>query len=234
MTLKMARLLRLSILTSLLFTAACAFSTTARSTQPSSTTALCAESSTTTFSRRNVMTSSMGLLGLMGGFGSSSNAADNDVSKSTDGEGVTLYKLPSGLKYIELEPGRESAPTPRYGQVCVFSYKAYVKLPTDKEKQQFDSSSSFVTKHGNGRIIAGLDEGLHTMRPGGLRRVIIPPKLGFVQSGLGPLPVYPWDRYKLTNLIDKMVIIYGINFIKSIKLNILSYHYFIIDSTKII
>lgn len=129
-----------------------------------------------------------------------------------------MYKLPSGLKYIELEPGTESALTPRYGQVCVFSYKAYVKLPTDKEKQQFDSSSSFVTKHGNGRIIAGLDEGLHTMRPGGLRRVIIPPKLGFVESGLGPLPVYPWDRYKLSNLIDKMVEQRGGNLVYDIRL----------------
>lgn len=168
-----------------------------------------------------IVASSVGLLG--GAFGSvlvaqADEEAAAPTTKSTDGDGVTLYKTPSGLKYIELELGRESAPTPRYGQLCIFSYKAFLKLPNAKAKEQYDSYTSYITKHGNGRLIAGLDEGLHTMRPGGLRRIIIPPKLGYVQSGMGPLPQYPWDRMKLNSLLDKMVQQQGGNLVFDVRL----------------
>lgn len=169
-------------------------------------------------SRRKLIASSLSFLGLVEGILPSNAADEIQPSQRTDGEGVVMYKTPSGLKYIELEPGRSSESTPRYGQVCIISYKAYLKLPNAKEKQQFDSSGPFVMKHGNGRMISGLDEGLHTMRPGELRRIIIPPKLGFVQSGLGPLPRFPWDRRRLNNLLDKMVQQQGGNLVYDVRL----------------
>jgi hypothetical protein len=43
------------------------------------------------------------------------------------------------------------------------------------------------------------------MKVGGKRRIIIPPKLGFVDSGLGPLPQSPFDRFRLNGLLDKMI-----------------------------
>jgi len=43
------------------------------------------------------------------------------------------------------------------------------------------------------------------MKVGQTRRLIIPPKLGFVQSGLGPLPEQPWQRWTLNNLLDQMI-----------------------------
>ena len=61
-------------------------------------------------------------------------------------------------------------------------------------------------KHGNGRTIPGLDEGLHTMKLGEKRRIIIPPKLGYVGPGvLGPLPASPLGRYKLNKLLEQMI-----------------------------
>jgi hypothetical protein len=123
----------------------------------------------------------------------------------TGEKGVTMYKTASGLKYTELEPGNPSSPPLRYGQLCIISYTAYGKLPNSKEPRKFDTSSNFITKHGNGKMLIGLDEGLHTMKVGGLRRIIIPPKLGFVVSGLGPLPVYPWNRFILNGLLEDMI-----------------------------
>ena len=131
-------------------------------------------------------------------------AAADKGDEQQGGGGFTVVKTPSGLKYIDLQEGTGSSPA--YGNLCSVSYKAYVKLPgNDAKPQPFDQTDAYLIKHGNGRTIAGLDEGLHTMRVGGLRRVIIPPKLGFVDVGLGPLPEMPWDRARLNNLLDQMV-----------------------------
>lgn len=134
---------------------------------------------------------------------------------------TTVFKTPSGLKYIDLVEG--TGPTPKYGQLLSFQYTSYIKLPdtTDnpnQKPQQYDSSNGFVTKHGNGRLIPGLDEGLHTLKVGGVRRLLIPPKLGYVDIGLGPIPQLPWQRWKLNKLLDQMIASQGGTVVMEIKL----------------
>jgi len=142
-------------------------------------------------------------------------ADDEAAAQPAEEDGIAVYKTNSGLKYFELQPG--TGPSPRYGQLCAIQYTGYLKLPTEPRPQKFDSNS-FLIKHGNGRIIAGLDEGLHTMRAGGKRRLIIPPKLGYVQSGLGPIPELPWNRWKLNGLLEKMVDQRGGNLVFEVEL----------------
>ena len=157
--------------------------------------------------------------------------SDAPVTKSTTssdaGEGVTLYKTNSGLKYIEIAEGNPGAKSPPYGQLVSIAYKAYVKLPDIKGQpqklQEFDSSSAYLIKHGNGRTVPGLDEGLHTMKVGGKRRLILPAKLGYVAGGLGPVPVSPFGRNKLNKLLDQMVEVKGGNVVFDVTLrNIIS------------
>jgi FKBP-type peptidyl-prolyl cis-trans isomerase len=158
---------------------------------------------------------------------------NGDTLVSTDKEtGKPIYKTSSGLEYIDLEDGdsggvkqsntNNSKVTPRYGQLVGFSYTGYLMLPKDQsgaaKRQKFASSTGFVTKHGNGKLIAGLDEGLHTMHVGSVRRLIIPPKLGFVASGLGPLPELPWQRWKLNSLLGQMIAQRGGRIVYDIKL----------------
>ena len=134
--------------------------------------------------------------------------------------GVTLYKTKSGLQFIDLVQG--TGATPRYGNFVTISYKAYIKLPDVKgvasKLDEFDSDAAYLVKHGNGRNVPGLDEGLHTMKVGGKRRIIIPPKLGYVTSGIGPIPVGPVGRWKLNNLLDKMVEVKGGNLIFDVEM----------------
>jgi FKBP-type peptidyl-prolyl cis-trans isomerase len=171
-------------------------------------------------SRRDILQhSSLSLLAAALVINPTAASADDDVIPN----GMTPIKTDSGLKYIDLEPGGSAAgysdATPKYGQICVVSYTAYMKLPAGgKEKQKFDSTSGFVIKHGNGKMIAGFDEGIHGMKRGGLRRIIISPKLGFVVSGLGPLPQYPWQRFKLNSLLDEMVAQRGGNLVYDVRL----------------
>lgn len=134
--------------------------------------------------------------------------------------GVTVYKTKSGLQFIDLVEGTGS--TPRYGNFVTIAYKAYVKLPdikgTASKLDEFDSDAAYLVKHGNGRNVPGLDEGLHTMKVGGKRRIIIPPKLGYVTSGIGPIPVGPVGRWKLNHLLDKMVEVKGGNLIFDVEM----------------
>jgi len=147
------------------------------------------------------------------------STADPSPAKSTAPEGgVILYTTKSGLRYINLREG--TGRTPQYGNLCQVSYQAYVKLPGENaELQEYDSDKAYLIKHGNGRIIPGLDEGLHTLAVGGKRRIIIPPKLGYIGPGvLGPLPDSPWGRAKLNRLLDSMIEKRGGNVVVDVEL----------------
>ena len=52
---------------------------------------------------------------------------------------------------------------------------------------QFDSGE-FPFLLGAGQVVPGFDEGVTGMRVGGIRRIIIPPELGYGNQGSGPVP----------------------------------------------
>mmetsp|Transcript_18914 Transcript_18914/g.21675 ORF Transcript_18914/g.21675 Transcript_18914/m.21675 type:complete len:236 (-) Transcript_18914:268-975(-) len=167
--------------------------------------------------RRSFVNDSFGFITTIAGSVALSPAFAADESGQKEVSGVTVYKTKSGLQYIELEKG--SGPSPMYGQLVSITFTAYMQLPNKKEKEKFDSDSSLF-KHGSARMIAGLDEGLHTMKVGGKRRMIIPPKLGFVTGALGPVPQSPLARMKLNQLLDKMVEVRGGNLIYDVELKL--------------
>jgi len=117
------------------------------------------------------------------------------------------FQTKSGLKYFDLKEGTVDV-SPRYGQFVSFHYTGYYRARPDSKLDTFDSSYQspdkipFLHKHGNGRLIRGLDEGLHTMKVGGKRRIIVPKNIGYTEIGLGPLPSEPQNRKKLGNYID--------------------------------
>eukprot|EP00962_Isochrysis_galbana_P020901 scaffold6137_cov147-Isochrysis_galbana.AAC.2 len=114
------------------------------------------------------------------------------------------FATKSGLRYFDFREG--SGPQPRFGQLIRFHYVAYVANDEQTGLKQFDStysrSSPYFTKHGNGFTAQGIEEALHTMRPGGLRRIILPKEISFT-ADKGPVPPNKGGRDVLYAAYDR-------------------------------
>ena len=93
-----------------------------------------------------------------------------------------ITKLPDGLEYVDLKNGKGAMP--KTGQTVTVNYTGKLTNGT-----VFDASSkhggTFDFVIGQGQVIKGWDEGVATMRPGGSRKLIIPPDLGYGAQGAG-------------------------------------------------
>lgn len=92
----------------------------------------------------------------------------------------------SGLRYIDTKQG--AGEKAKAGQNVAVHYTGWLYENGEKGKQ-FDSSRDrgrpFTFPLGGRRVIAGWDEGVAGMRPGGQRTLIIPPELGYGRQGAG-------------------------------------------------
>jgi peptidylprolyl isomerase len=91
----------------------------------------------------------------------------------------------SGLKYVDIVEGQGASPKP--GQIVSVKYTGTLVNGT-----KFDSSydhpggQPITFPIGRARVIPGWDEGLMTMKVGGKRKLIVPPKLGYDTLGKPP------------------------------------------------
>ena len=94
----------------------------------------------------------------------------------------------SGLSYEDTVVGTGATPKP--GQTCFVHYTGWLYVNGAKGKK-FDSSvdrgEPFDFPIGKGAVIKGWDEGVATMKIGGKRTLVIPPKLGYGDRGAGGL-----------------------------------------------
>lgn len=124
-------------------------------------------------------------------------AVSTKASKATeqpvinDANQLKGFQTKSGLKYFDIIAGINGT-SPKYGQLVSFHYTSYYRPAGNGELDEIDSSYStktpFLYKHGNTRVIRGIDEVIHSMNVGSRRRVIIPKALGYTEVGLGPVP----------------------------------------------
>ena len=119
----------------------------------------------------------------------------------TPSEGVIT---PTGLRLFDFRTGE--GPTPRWGQLVRLHYVGYTVSSSGGELEIFDSSyqrkDPYFTKHGNGQTVRGVEEALHSMRPGGRRRVIIPAGQMSYITDKGPVPPGPQARTKMYKAVN--------------------------------
>lgn len=88
----------------------------------------------------------------------------------------------SGLQYIDFKIG--DGASPQKGQLVLVHYTGWLD-----DGKKFDSSRDrgkpFGFKVGTGQVIKGWDEGVASMKIGGVRRLIIPSELGYGARGAG-------------------------------------------------
>ncbi|EAZ07832.1 hypothetical protein OsI_30091 [Oryza sativa Indica Group] len=110
-----------------------------------------------------------------------------DAACEKDLENVPMVTTESGLQYKDIKVGE--GPSPPIGFQVAANYVAMVP-----NGQIFDSSlekgQPYIFRVGSGQVIKGLDEGILSMKVGGLRRLYIPGPLAF-PKGLTSAPGRP-------------------------------------------
>ena len=90
----------------------------------------------------------------------------------------------SGLKFIDTVVG--TGATPATGQTVVVDYTGWLSDGTKFDSSLDEGRTPFEFVLGAGKVIAGWEEGLATMKVGGKRRLILPPELAYGASGNPP------------------------------------------------
>ena len=101
---------------------------------------------------------------------------------------TVLLALPAWAGELKIEDLRKGeGATAQRGTTVEVHYTGWLE-----NGKKFDSSldrgQPFSFTLSAGRVIRGWDQGVVGMREGGLRRLTIPPELGYGASGIGPIP----------------------------------------------
>ncbi len=106
-----------------------------------------------------------------------------EIDKET-GKAITTTQ--SGLKYVDLAPG--TGETIKTGDEVVVKYTGTLVDGTVFDASEKHDPGTFTYTQGVTSLIPGWTEGTSTMKPGGKRKLIIPPNLGYGADGNSVIP----------------------------------------------
>ena len=91
----------------------------------------------------------------------------------------------TGLQYIDVRVGEGDAA--EAGSTAVVHYTGWL-VNGEKFDSSLDRNRTFEFPLGGGGVIKGWDQGVAGMKVGGVRKLIVPPGLGYGSRGIGPIP----------------------------------------------
>jgi len=123
----------------------------------------------------------VGLLCAAACSGNDSNSSTNPVAP---GNNATVTSLSS----VDITVG--TGAIANTGNRITVSYTGFLYDPAQPETKgrPVDSNTAYPFTLGVGAVIKGWDQGVPGMRVGGLRRLTIPPSLGYGNQATGPIP----------------------------------------------
>jgi FKBP-type peptidyl-prolyl cis-trans isomerase FkpA len=131
----------------------------------------------------SVVLSLLAAIGCASSGASSTVLADTAFERSLQVDLSSMTKTPSGLYYRDEVEGRGEIAKQR--QKVTVRYTGWLPNGT-----KFDSSESleFRLSSGPSGVIEGWVIGIEGMRVGGVRKLVIPPELGYRYREAGPIP----------------------------------------------
>mmetsp|Transcript_18036 Transcript_18036/g.37848 ORF Transcript_18036/g.37848 Transcript_18036/m.37848 type:complete len:279 (+) Transcript_18036:167-1003(+) len=171
---------------------------------------------------------------------SSSSSYTGDLVDTTNGAAVV--KLDSGVTYRDLREGTKTSDGDgdSDGDVATEGKRVNIQWVLKRSNgYTIDASTNndgvpfiFVVGGGGGgqqqqqqpRAIAGLDEGIRGMRVGGIRRIVIPPSLAYVEglnddgSSPGPVPVGFGPKQRIRRVMENRMDVPDESFLLDVKL----------------
>ncbi|MBX9694614.1 MAG: FKBP-type peptidyl-prolyl cis-trans isomerase [Cyanobacteria bacterium] len=108
---------------------------------------------------------------------------DAVAKPAPEGLGPGATTTPSGLQYKDIKIG--TGASPKRGQAVKIHYTGWLYPSGAKFDSSVDRGVPFNFCVGIGGVIPGWDEGVATMKQGGKRLLLIPPKLGYGDRGAG-------------------------------------------------
>lgn len=119
--------------------------------------------------------------------------SESDAAALRDHYG-NAHVNPSGLRYIERQPGAGSPPS--LGALITVHYDGYL-MNDEKFDSSRDRGAPFQFRVGTGKVIKGWDEAFLTMKKGEKRTLLIPWWLAYGESGKGPIPGKAMLRFEV-------------------------------------
>lgn len=118
--------------------------------------------------------------------GPASAAIATEYAPELDVDLQAMVETPTGLRYEDVTIGSGETASP--GQTVSVHYTGWLPdgTPFDSSRER---GEPFEFVLGEGRVIAGWDEGVAGMQVGGTRRLVIPPDLAYGEAGApGAIP----------------------------------------------
>ncbi len=117
------------------------------------------------------------------------NVAESDAVKMARKLGTPTTKkvvtTPSGLQYIDVKEGKGEAA--KSGDSVQMQYTGWLVNGTKFDSSKDHGGAPYPFVLGGGHVIKGWDEGVVGMKPGGIRKLIIPSDLGYGPGGMPPV-----------------------------------------------
>jgi len=112
--------------------------------------------------------------------------------------------MPEGLLYLDIDsPGAPGAATASAGCRVAVSFSARLAAKNGWTFASADEEAPFEWTLGDeqSNVLRGLDLGVVGMRVGGVRRLVVPPRLGYRDEHTEPVPVEFWQRRRLYSTV---------------------------------